>query len=589
MSHRYRKWVPCLALLVVVALLLSCSLPGRLLERVPEALPSLLPSGGEETEEPTPREAPGEGPTAVTQVVTHQGSDFQVYSLDGTLMASMPAAGLDYARPNTAQVVGDSIYYVDSGGSGLGGVVRRITAEGAQMLDFTAAEPMTSITFAVSADESQIAWTHSSYEATGVVSELWLAAIDGADARLILASDPADEIEEYFALETVGWQGGDLIYAWQVTGIGGYILFFGWSSLYRYSPADGDSTPLIAANAEGSGPCWYAVSPNGRYAIGGCGAEGMLERDLTLGTDTVFPILPDQGQQGAAAYSPSGDRLAFAIARGNPENESGQVLVRLNQGEDPIVLSTQTPGYLERILWADEERMAVGVFDGANSSVDLLTAEGARTPIGAGRLIGLMQSAAPAAAAAAPGLAEQVDRGELEVVRIYSNGEIAGPGMRVLLRNPGPQDVTATIPCGFYFEPDDAGDQRLMVVQEASVVVPAGGEAELTAYVVCIDATSSTPDDGATYRLGSMQNGDLLKLAQCACGEDLSGAEDFAQGMGIMITGWTISEGLTFEEMQSEAGEGAMGDAFSEGMGELFGLLGGLSGDWFEKCGIPRP
>jgi hypothetical protein len=330
MSHGRQKWVPALALLIVVALLLSCSLPGRILEQVPEALPSLMPFAGEETERPAPEEPPAEALPPEPQVVTHQGSEFKVYAFDGTLLETMPAAGLDYARPNTAQVVGESVYYVDSGGSGMGGVVRRVTPDGAEALDFTGAEPMTSITFAVSADESRIAWTQSTYEAAGVVSELWLADIDGTDARRILASDPSDDIEEYFSLETVGWQGGDLIYAWQVTGIGGYILFFGWSSLYRYAPTDDISTPLVPISAEGSGPCWYTVSPDGGYAVGGCGTGGMRERDLTLGIDTEFPVRPDQGQQGAAAYSPSGERLAYAIARGNPDNESGQALVRLN-------------------------------------------------------------------------------------------------------------------------------------------------------------------------------------------------------------------------------------------------------------------
>jgi hypothetical protein len=209
-------------------------------------------------------------------------------------------------------------------------VVRRVTTAGIETLDFTAGEEMATLTFAVSADEERIAWTHSSYEAEGVVSELWIANIDGSDAQLVVESDPSDSIDEYFALEAVRWEDGDLIYAWQVTGIGGYILFFGWSSFYRYSPLDDFTTALVPVSAEGTGPCWYAVSPDGMYAVGGCGEGGMRERDLVIGTETAFPVLPDQGQQGAAAYSPSGERLAYAIARGNYEDESGQVLVRLS-------------------------------------------------------------------------------------------------------------------------------------------------------------------------------------------------------------------------------------------------------------------
>ena len=119
--------------------------------------------------------------------------------------------------------MGESIYYVDSGDTGMGGVIRRVTSAGAETLDFTAAEAMQTITFAVSADETRIAWTHSGYETTGVVSQLWIASLDGSDARLVAESDAADSLEEYFSLEAVRWEDGDLIYAWQVTGIGGYI------------------------------------------------------------------------------------------------------------------------------------------------------------------------------------------------------------------------------------------------------------------------------------------------------------------------------------------------------------------------------
>jgi len=394
MSPRHPTWMLISGLLVSLALMLSCSLPGRILEQVPEVLSSEESPAGEQAQEPATEEAPSETPEPEPLVVTHQGSDFKVYSLDGSLVETRPASGLDYARPNTAQVVGESIYFVDSGDTGMGGVIRRVTSAGVETLDFTAAEAMQTMSFAVSEDETRIAWTHSGYEAAGVVCQLWIANIDGSDARMVMDSDPSDSIDEYFSLEAVRWEDGNLIYAWQVTGIGGYILFFGWSSFYRYSLLDDISTPLVPVSAEGTGPCWYAISPDGMYAVGGCGTGGMRERDLVIGTDTIFPTLPDQGQEGGAAYSPSGERLAYAIARGNYEDEAGQVLVRMTRGEDPIVLSTQTPGFFERVLWVDEGRMVVGYAEGESSAVDLLTLDGARTPIGEGRLIGLMQPVA---------------------------------------------------------------------------------------------------------------------------------------------------------------------------------------------------
>jgi hypothetical protein len=387
-----------LASVSCLALVLGCSLPGRVLGEVPgsTAAPDVP-----EVESTPPA---GDTPAADSMIVTHQAPDFKVYSLEGKLVETRSAEGLAYARPNTAQVVGDSIYYVDSGGSSLGGVVRRVTADGVETLDFTSAEPQTSLTFAVSDDDQRIAWTLSSFDSAGVSSQLWIADLDGGNSQMIVESDPADSLAEYFALEAMRWMDdGDLIYAWQVTGIGGYILYFGWSSLYRYNPADGASTPLVAATADSSLPCWYGLSPDGAYAVTGCGPEGMLERQLATSTDTVFPVMPDQGQQGAAAYSPSGARLAYAIARGNPDDEAGQVLMRLQRGEAPTSIASQSPGYFDRILWADEDRMVVGYFLSEGGSVDLLNVDGTRSAIGGGALIGLMR---PPATTAAAGLAE---------------------------------------------------------------------------------------------------------------------------------------------------------------------------------------
>jgi hypothetical protein len=392
MSLARRRWTIALGLLLIFAVVLGCSAPGRILGEPSLATPvEGLPT--EQGSEPSTEATPGETAVPEPLVVTHQGNGFNVYSLGGTLVETRPAEGLDYARPNTAQVAGESIYYVDSNGSSLGGVVRRVTAAGVETLDFTAAEDTDTLTFAVSEDETRIAWTHSFYGQASRFSKLWIAGIDGSNPQLVVETGPPYELPEYFALEAVRWVGGDLIYAYQVTGIGGYILFFGWSSLYRYSPQDGTSVPLVPASEESSGPCWYAVSPDAAYAVGGCGEGGMRERELSTDTDMAFPVLPDQGQQGGAAYSPSGQRLAYAIARGNYEDESGQLLLRLSRGEDPIVVSTQTPGYFERILWADEERMVVGYAEGEDGAVDLLTVDGTRTPIGDGRLIGLMRLA----------------------------------------------------------------------------------------------------------------------------------------------------------------------------------------------------
>ena len=201
----------------------------------------------------------------------------------------------------------------------------------------------------------------------------------------------------------------------------------------------------------------------------------------------------------------------------------------------------------------------------------------------------------PAVAAALSGadLSGQVGRGDLTLVDITANGDIAGPGVEVAIRNPGPEDVHVVIPCGFVFTPDDSGDQRLMVVQEASATIPAGGEGALSAYVVCIDSGSAAPSGGAGYGLGSMQSGDLLRLAQCACGEDLGGSADPLAGMGVMTAGWMISNGQSFSDMMTSDSEGAINQVFGGGGAEAFaGMLSFLeepANEWLDRCGIELP
>jgi hypothetical protein len=292
-------------------------------------------------------------------------------------------------------------------------------------------------------------------------------------------------------------------------------------------------------------------------------------------------VLPDQGQQGGAAYSPSGARLAYAIARGNPEDEMGQVVLRLEQGDDPVPIATQAPGYFERLLWVDEEQMVVGAFASESESVDRLSVDGTRTDVGEGRLIGLMRP--PQASAAR--LDDLVRRGDVELQRVTANGEIAGPGIEVEVYNPGADDVIATIPCGFIFEPDDGSNQRLMAVQEVAASIPAGGQAILVAYVVCIDSHSDTPAQGAGYALGSMQTGTLMELAQCACREDLGASLNPLDGMGVMGAGWIISEGMTFSEMAPDDVGGTLGETLSQFMG----LLEQPALGWLDRCGIPVP
>ncbi|UCF60820.1 MAG: hypothetical protein JSV37_13845 [Anaerolineaceae bacterium] len=195
----------------------------------------------------------------------------------------------------------------------------------------------------------------------------------------------------------------------------------------------------------------------------------------------------------------------------------------------------------------------------------------------------------------------QIGDALIEHVESISEDETAGRILTVHVTNPSTDEIVVTIPCGLIFNPGPGSDeQRLMVIQEASTSLLPGEEATLTPYVVCIDSSSAIPELGSTYSLGVMATGDLLKLADCICKETLADIEldplAFTDQFGLQFAVWTVSDGLSFEEMfegMEEAG-GALGEIgtedFTEEMEELFGgvmeMFRGVGQDWLEKCQI---
>lgn len=309
----------------------------------------------------------------------------ELYRLDGTQAGTWDAPGIDWPRPDWVQVVGSSVYYLGDAGE-----VRAVSAEGTAEFAFTAMPDLSA--FAVSPDEAWLSWATSTYS-DKVESRLWLAASDGSGMRLVTESDPQADIANWFTVEPVSFAAdGRLVYAWQITGIGGYILFFGYSSLYGYNPATTAVAPLAPLLSDSTGPCWNSVRPDLAYAVGHCyGPEGelvMRERDLSTGEDLLFPSFPDQGQAGAAAYSPSGHRLAYAIARGNMDDEAGQIIVRLEPAGEAVPLASISNGYFHVLYWLDEERLLAGGSEGGVEKVYLVGLDGSVTPLAEGPLAG---------------------------------------------------------------------------------------------------------------------------------------------------------------------------------------------------------
>lgn len=190
-----------------------------------------------------------------------------------------------------------------------------------------------------------------------------------------------------------------------------------------------------------------------------------------------------------------------------------------------------------------------------------------------------------------------IDQGRVEVETVQSNegGQTQGPILTVQLTNLESGEVVVDVPCGLIFHPGSEEDQRMMVIQPASGELSASGTTQISPYVICIDSGKDAPDLNATYQVGVMAEGDLLKIAQCICQEELSDEFDAQAGFdqfGVQFAVWAVSDG---EPLTSFTGEGmpeggAADDMFGEEFGDMFAELEQFflapAQEWLDRCGI---
>jgi len=254
-----------------------------------------------------------------------------------------------------AQGLGDGLYYVDSGT----GDVMRLALSGALETVYAPESGRVSA-FALTADGERLAVTIEESVGGSRLQQLVIVALVGGPPETVTTeTQPYDP----YVLLPVRWtDDGRLLYARQMTGLGGYILFFGYCNLYRYDSATGTTTTLIPAEA-GYGPCIGDLSPDGRTLAHICGAGSPVAvrlRNLASDVDTTLPLVEEQRFAGTGQFSPSGAWLAYAAARGDPGDELGMAVVARSDGTTaPQVVATVHGGYLEVRGWLDEDSFIV--------------------------------------------------------------------------------------------------------------------------------------------------------------------------------------------------------------------------------------
>lgn len=248
------------------------------------------------------------------------------------------------------------------------GTVTAITPAGRRTLDFIRSE--NPISARISPDGSRIAWSYQFWGESAPSSELWIANLDGSDARKVDEISEAENRERWLILHPYRWQpDGKLLYATQPTGIGGYILYGNWNGMRLYDPASGSITVLVSDD-ERLGLSLGSISND--LSMAAINGESVRVRRLGSRVEVLLPPTSGLTTCGDGEFSPSNEWLAYACGRNNPEDEAGQVLLAPVDGSlAPQVLFNDSANAPHVMGWVDEDTIVIQTYSRFESAGEI--------------------------------------------------------------------------------------------------------------------------------------------------------------------------------------------------------------------------
>jgi hypothetical protein len=199
---------------------------------------------------------------------------------------------------------------------------------------------------------------------TAQTTTLQIAKPDGSNLETLLSIDNGTGIPIQLVAEFWSADGQSLYFSKEPSGIGGYILFGGASNLYKIDLKTKEITEIIPQTAPTSPQiCLDAISGDYRFVADHCTQNVITVRDLQSGGNATIQAPTDvTGFRflGSARFSPSGDRVAFALAQGDPSNERGWVAVGSSSGGvAKLVLVAEAGTYYTVQGWLDDQTLLV--------------------------------------------------------------------------------------------------------------------------------------------------------------------------------------------------------------------------------------
>ncbi len=335
----------------------------------------------------------GGGNSAYRGFVAVTDGQFQGYDFEGQPLDMSFPAPQNYFNENEVSVLPETIYYTDYGGEATG--VYRASTDGTQRLEYITSGN-SGISIAVSADEQKIAWSSGEWVDQAPTTRIDIANLDGSGQVMAAEMNEADQEEFWRVYHPVRWTEDDtLIYATGLTGIGGYMLFWGYNGMYEFDPANGETRTLVS-DAERLGLCLSSISHNRAMVaiVCGNGEVAVRVRQLADGGETVFPVLEEQNLAGSAKFSSDDRWLAYVTQTQNMDDERGKVVVMPVDGSQaPRVVAKLNGGSFLVNGWLDEDRFLVTRFEfqSNHSTIWLMNRDGSLAQeLVVGNFVGLL-------------------------------------------------------------------------------------------------------------------------------------------------------------------------------------------------------
>ncbi len=221
----------------------------------------------------------------------------------------------------------------------------------------------------------RLAWDQqeNNPEKNTLSSKLFAANTDGSDMHVLLEEPGPERV-----LVAGRWSpdGQRLYFSKEPVGLGGYILFGGASNLWAYNMADGSTAQVM--NEPGMA-CIDEFSYDERLLAHHCANPTITVIQIASGAATTINP-PSQGVEanfvGSARFSPDGARVAFGIARGDPNNEQGWVAVSDGfSGESRLIATAPAGDYFHVVGWMDANTLVLQSW-GVKPGVWLVKADG---------------------------------------------------------------------------------------------------------------------------------------------------------------------------------------------------------------------